>query len=204
MAVKRQNVFRRASIAAACAAVSVLSLAGASGRAQTGCVPQDFTAWAVNRGASAIFLASAVDIHIVRWSTETEKDRFAGTLLDRGPHALLKALRDADHVGQIRTPLTLSYPLQFAWQEPVGDGGRRIILITDRPMDVWKEAMRLREIDDTFTVMEIRLTLDSEGEGKVAIGSNISVNRHLDLIELKEYDTALVRLTDVRTKRPTP
>ena len=202
MALTIQQVRRRVTVAAV-AAVAGLSLAGTSGSAQTGCVPEDFTAWAVNRGPSAFFLTSAVDMHIARWSTEREKDRFARTLLDRGPDALLKALRDAAPVGAIRTPLTLPDDLLFAWQEPLVDGGRRIILITDRPMVVWKEAMQVQGTEDTFTVLEIRLTPNGEGEGKVAIGSNIGVDRSLDLIELKDYDAEPVRLIDVRTKRTT-
>ena len=40
-------------------------------------------------------------------------------------------------------------------------------------------------------------------KGRVAIGSNVTVNRTLDLIELEDYDTAPVRLRDVRTKPTT-
>jgi hypothetical protein len=203
MTDRTQTLLRRANVAALCVVVTMLFVAGTSPRAQTGCVAEDFTASAVNRGKSAIFLASSVDIHIARWSTETEKDRFARTLLNHGTDMLLKALKDTNRVGQIRTPHTFPYDLQFAWQEPLEDGGRRIILITDRPMVVWKEAMRLQVMDDTFTVIELRLSADGEGEGKVAIASNIHVNRSLELIELKDYDTEPVRLTGVRATRAT-
>jgi hypothetical protein len=187
----------------AAAAVAALSLGVTNGAAQTGCVPEDFTAWAVNRGESALFLASAVDIHLVRWSTEREKDRFARTLLNHGPAAVLQAFRDSAPVGAIRTPMTFPYDLLFAWQEPLVDGGRRIVLITDRAMVVWKEAMAVEGTEDAFTVIEIRLTADGDGEGKVAIGSNITVNRTLDLIELRDYDADPVRLTAVQSKRAT-
>jgi hypothetical protein len=185
------------------AAVAMLPAARASDLAQTGYPAEDFTAWAVNRGESELFLSSAVDIHLERWSTETEKDRFARTLLNRGPRALLEMLGGAASVGVLRTPVTPVYDLEFAWQEPVEDGGRRIILIADQPMTVWNEAMRLKRIDDLFTVIEIRLNPDGEGEGKVAIGSNATVNRTLDLIELEDYDNAPVRLRDIRTKHTT-
>ena len=70
-------------------------------------------------------------------------------------------------------------------------------------MMVWQDAMRLESATDTFTVIEIRLNADGEGEGKVAIGANITVNRSLDLIELDQYDGAPVRLAAVRSIRPT-
>lgn len=196
-----QSRFGRMNVAALAVAITMLVVTETTARAQPGCAPEDLTAWAVNRGESAFFLASSVDIHLTRWSTEAEKTRFARALLDRGDEVLLKDLRSAVGIGQIRTPNTFPYDLQFAWQEPLDDGGRRIILITDRPMVVWKEAMQRQVMNDAFTVIELRLTADSEGEGKVAIGSNIHVNRSLDLIELKDYDIEPVRLTDVRTKR---
>jgi hypothetical protein len=63
--------------------------------------------------------------------------------------------------------------------------------------------MQLQALHDAFTVIELRVPLDGEGEGKVAIGSNIHVNRSLDLIELEDYDSEPVRLIEVRAKRPT-
>jgi len=127
---------------------------------------------------------------------------FLRTLLDLGPGALVQALRAAVPVGAIRTPFTTDDVL-FAWQEAVVDGGRRIILITDRPMIVWQEAMGVQGSEDAFTVIEIRLTADDEGEGKAAIGSNVHVDRSLDLIELKDYAGEPVRLIDVRPLRTT-
>lgn len=194
------DVVRRAA-PATLALIAAVSL-GAAASPQTGCLPEDFSAWAVNRGASAFVLSSAVDIHIARWSTEREKDRFARTLLGHGPGALLQTLREALPVGAIRTPFTAD-DLLFAWQEPEVDGGRRIILITDRPMVVWKEAMQVQGTEELFTVLEIRLTANDEGEGKAAIGSNIGVDRSLDLIQLQDYGSEPVRLIDVRAKRTT-
>ena len=200
MALNIRPFLRRVEVTAV-AVAAMLSFGGGSGSAQTGCVPEDFSAWAVNRGPSAFFLTSVVDIHVARWSTEREKDRFARTLLDQGPEALLKAFREAAPVGVIRVPLTGPDDVVFAWQEPLVDGGRRIILITDRPMVMWKEAMQLEGTEEMFTVLELRLTPIGEGEGKVAIGSNVGVDRSLDLIGLEDYAGEPVRLIDVRPKR---
>jgi hypothetical protein len=192
-----------ASILALAAAIALLSPLGTTALAQTGCTSETFSATSVNRGENMPLLASSVDINIARWSTEREKDVVARTLLDSGAESLLTLLRHSERLGEIRTPTTLPYDLRFAWQERLDDGGRRVVLIADRPMVVWKDAMRLDSATDTFTVIEIRLNADGEGEGKVAIGANITVNRSLDLIELAQYDGAPVRLADVRSIRPT-
>jgi hypothetical protein len=183
--------------------VAAVLLTATTTSAQTGCAPEDFTAWATNRGSNELFVTSAVDIHLVRWSTEREKDRFARLLLERGPEGLLKVLRQADPIGAIRTPITFADDVIFAWQDPQPDGTRRIILITDRPMVVWQESMRVLGGEELFTVIELRIGANGEGEGKVAIGSNIAVDRSLDLIQLKDYATEPVRLIDVRVKRAT-
>jgi len=185
------------------AAAALLLLTATTTSAQTGCVAEDLTAWAVNIGPSALFESSAVEIHIGRWSTELEKDRFARTLLDHGPEALFKALRHADGVGTIRTPTTFPDDIIFAWQELELDGARRIILVTDRPMVVWRESMRVAGNEDLFTVVELRVAATGAGEGKVAIGSNIAVDRSLDLIQLNDYDAAPLRLIDVQPKYST-
>jgi hypothetical protein len=190
------------AIIAACASVAVLSVGAWRVQAQTGFVPEAFIATAVNRGEPTIFPASSVDIDVQRWSTEVEKDRFARTLLDRGCIALFSALQAAPSVGAIRTPATLPYELRFAWQEPVEDGGRRIILVTGRALGIWKDAMQLDPPAETFTVVEIRLNADDEGEGKVATACGIVVNRSLDLIELGNYASEPVRLAHVRKVRP--
>jgi hypothetical protein len=202
MVLSIQQFLRRVRVTAV-AAVAMLSLGGASGSAQTGCGPEEFSAWAVNRGPSAFFLASVVDIHVARWSTEREKDRFARILVDHGPDALLRAFRDAAPVGVIRTPLTMPDDVVFAWQEALVDGGRRIILITDRPTVVWKEAMQLEGTEEMFTVLELRLAPTGEGEGRVAIGANIGDDRSLDLIALEDYAAEPLRLIDVRPKHIT-
>jgi hypothetical protein len=176
--------------------IAVLAPLTSTNSVQSGCGPENFTAAAVIR-EGAVVLAAGVDINIERWSSEGQKDRFARTLLDRGPAALLEALRTAEVVGQLRSPNTFLYDFQFAWQEPLEDGGRRIILIGDRPMFAWKEDMGVEEDGAIFTVVEIRLGPDGNGEGKIAVGSHAVVNRSLDLIELKNYDTEPVRLTNV-------
>jgi hypothetical protein len=202
MLFRIHKVLRRVTFAAVVAAATA-ALAGTTTSAQTGCFPEDFIAWAVNRGPTALFLTTPVDIHIERWSTEGEKDRFTRTLLDGGPDALLKALRQADPVGSIRTPLTFADEVIFAWQELHVDGGRRIILMTDRPMTVWQESMHVLGNEDLLTVLELRIASNGEGEGKVAIGSNIAVDESLGLVQLKDYAAEPVRLIYVRQKRIT-
>src|SRR5688500_1650019 len=116
-------------------------------------LPQRFSAFAVGTGGPLTrSVASQVEITISRWSTSAETTRLLGVLKEKGPEALLEAVRDAKSVGTIRTPGNLAYDLRYAQQEEVGDGMRRIVLMTDRPISMWEAVNRPRTIDYPFTL----------------------------------------------------
>ena len=119
----------------------------------------------------------------------------------KGSDALLEALRDAPRVGYFRTPNNIGYDLHFARALPGDDGGRRIILATDRPILFWEARNQPRSIDYPFTVIELRLNADGEGEGKMSIAAKISGNKALNLIDLEDYASQPVRLLAVRSER---
>jgi len=189
----------RLLIAGACALGMAAGVA--RGAPQTRTVLERFTAMAVNMGDPWPVSAGTVEIVIHRWSTEAEREALVGVLMDRGSDALLSALQDAPAVGYIRTPNSLGYDLHFAQDLPGEDGGRRVILATDRPIGFWEATNRPRTIDYPFTVIEIRLNADGEGEGKMSIATRITGNRRGKLIEIEDYATQPVRLLSVRSER---
>jgi hypothetical protein len=184
-------------LAALFAAMFATAAASPLAIAQTGSAPELFTATTI-RPDPEIADSTAVEIDIVRWSTEREKDRFARTLLSEGPAALLAELRDARPVGAIQSPGTLPWNLRFAWQERTPDGGRRILMLTDRPIDWWELLLGSPTLEYPFTLIELRLNVEGEGEGRLSVATRIVVDPSLDLIELENYDDAPIRLTAVR------
>src|SRR5580765_1730588 len=117
------------------AALAVAPLAAQSNMA----APEKFTAFAVNISNMTTGAAtSPVDITINRWSTDAERDRLKGILHDKGQDALLSALQKLPVVGYVNTPGSLRYDLHFARQEPQPEGGRMIILGTDRYIGGWE------------------------------------------------------------------
>jgi hypothetical protein len=162
-------------------------------------VPERFAAVAVDleetTSAPSIVI---VELSVNRWSSEAEKTRLARTLLDRGEDAFVAALDKLEPVGDIRAALTFALDVRFAWQEPLPDGGRRIVLVADGAVTLWWPTRHRRGVE-RFTVIELRLPEVGEGEGKVTGSAGVVVNRSLDLIELADYEAQPVRLTDVRT-----
>jgi hypothetical protein len=158
-----------------------------------------FTAFAVSLGGMRQESgASAVDITIDRWSTDAERQRLIEILQAKGPGELLEALRDMKQVGNIRTPDSLGYPLHYAHQTPTEEGGRRIVIATDRPIGFWEATNRPRTVDYPFTVIQMQLGKDGTGEGRMSVATRIIA--HDNVIELENYAAQPVMLKQVRAE----
>jgi hypothetical protein len=191
----------RIVVPALLAAALLSAQAAAPVHAQAGSMPEAFTAVAIDLADGPA--RSNVDIRINRWSSESEKTRFARLLLDRGPEALLAELRDTPSVGTIRSPGSLPWDLRFAWQERTPDGGRRVLILTDRPIDWWEIVLGSPSLEYPFSLIELRLSVDGDGDGTLSVAARITVDRSLDLIELENYEGEPIRLTDVRSQHAT-
>jgi hypothetical protein len=184
-----------------CLLVAAVLLTGGSSApdaAQENGSPGRFTAFAVNLGSPGPATAGTVEIVIKRWSTDAERDRLLTVLLEQGPEKLLDVLEDMPRVGYIRTPNSLGYDLRFARRTPLEDGGEQISIATDRYISFWEARNRPRSIDYPFTVIELRLKGNGEGEGKMSLATRITANRRKKTIELENYATQPVLLQQVR------
>jgi hypothetical protein len=180
----------------ACGAVAPLS--GRLIQAQTLGEPEQFTAVAIkndNLGSGA----GTVLIKVTRWSTEAERSRLLQALKTKGQDKLLDELQDMKSVGTIRTPDSLAYDLRYAHQQPGEDGGRQIVLATDRPIGFWEAANRPRTIQYPFTVIQMQIGRDGKGRGTLSYATKIVARRNA--IELENFSTQPIMLTDIRSEK---
>jgi hypothetical protein len=166
--------------------------------AQTRGTTKRFTAFAVNLGTPGPASAGTVEIAVTRWSTDAERDRLLAVLMEKGPDKLLDALQRLPRVGYIRTPNSIGYDLHFARRTPLPDGGERVVLGTDRYIGFWEATNRPRSIDYPFTVVEIHINADGEGEGKMSLATKIIADKENKQIVLEDYGTQPVLLKSVR------
>jgi hypothetical protein len=158
-----------------------------------------FTAAAINMNAGA---AGNIEIVIDRWSTDAERDRLMRVMMEKGPEKLLDTLQDMPRVGYFRSPNSLGWDIHFARKVPGKDGGERVVLVTDRRINFWEAANRPRSIDYPFTVIELRLNGDGQGEGKISVATKIIADKEANLVTLENFDTQPVMLTQVKRERP--
>jgi hypothetical protein len=190
------RLFGAGALAAPCCLA--LAVSAAVPRAQTIGGPERFTAAAVdmNRGA-----AGTVEILVQRWSSDAERNRLMSVMMTDGPDKLLDVLQDLPRKGSIRVPGRLGWDLHFARRVPGRDGGERVVLITDRRITFWEATNRPRSIDYPFTVVELRLNGDGEGEGKISLATKIVADKENNIVTLENYDIQPVMLTSVRREK---
>ena len=155
------------------------------------------TAFAISTGGLETGSAtSPLDIVIDRWSSEDERQQLLEAL-KRDQDALLSTLQDTEPVGRIRTPTSVGWDLRYASSGPGEPGERRIVIGTDRPMNVAEAIGRPRSAEYPFTFIELRVNQAGEGEGRMSVATRVSASTSR-FIQLENYDTQPVRLNQVR------
>ena len=64
------------------------------------------------------------------------------------------------------------------------------MLVTDRRIGFWEAANQPRSIDYPFTVIELRLNSDGEGEGKMSIATKIIADKEDNIDRARELRDA--------------
>lgn len=159
---------------------------------------ESFTGFAINLNAGP--KTGSVDFTIERWSTDAERSQLLAIITEtKDPtQPLLKALQKMPAVGRIRTPTSLGWDLRYAHQiKDAEGGGRRLVLATDRPIGFAEARNATRSMDYPFTLIEIRLDADDKGEGKIAAGTKIFVDKKKNIV-VENYAQQPVRFNEIR------
>ena len=188
------------SISAVAAVSAAAVLSSFVLHAQTMGTPERYTANAINMNRGA---AGTIELVVNRWSTDAQRDKLMAVMLNKGPEKLLDALQDMPRMGYIKTPDRVGWDLHFTRKIAAPDGGERVILVTDRRIGFWEAANRPRSIDYPFTVIELRLNRDGEGEGKMSVATKIIADKEDNVVTLENYDIQPVLLTNIRREKVT-
>lgn len=162
-------------------------------------VKESFSGFAINMNRSG---TSIIDFTIERWSTDAERQQLLAIIAQEknSNDKLLSALQKMKSVGSIRTPNTLAWDLRYARQFKDEEGGRRIVLATDRPLGFGEVYDSRRTMDYPFTIIEIRLNAKDEGEGKILAGTKIYVDKNKEIV-LENWGQQPTRFNQIRKKK---
>jgi hypothetical protein len=169
------------------------------GYAQTNGQPERFTANAVSLSPEYGTGQRIVEINVDRWSPNAERERLVSTLQTKGPNELLKQLQKNKPVGRIRTPDSLGYDLRYAQQTSLPEGGRMIVIATDRPIGFWEATQHPRSFDYRFTVIQMKLDREGNGTGTLSYATRITAHEN-NVIELEDFATQPIMLNNIHAE----
>ena len=185
--------FAGTAVVVALALAAVAPLAGQN-------VKESFTGFAINMNSGP--RTAVIDFFIDRWSTDAERNELLTIIGEnKDPtQPLLRALQKMPSVGRIRTSTSLGWDLRYAHEFKLDEGGRRLVIATDRPIGFWEARNQPRSMDYPFTIIEIRLDKNDEGEGKILAGTKIFVDKNKHLV-LENYGQQPVRFNEIKKQK---
>jgi len=165
--------------------------------ASVGAQQEKFTGFAINTNSGP--KTSTVDFTVTRWSTDAEREQLLAIIKENKDPTdkLLKALQKMPKVGYISTPDRLAWDLHYARQSPLDEGGRQIVLATDRPIGFWEARNQPRSYDYPFTIVEVRLDRNDTGSGKILAGTKIYIDKKNNLV-LENFAQQPVRFNEIK------
>jgi len=188
----------RASLGSAlvCSAIA-LSVAFWSPAVSAQNVKEKFTGFAINMNGGPS--TAVLDFTITRWSTDEERAQLLAIIKEnKNPtDKLLKALQKLPKVGYIRTTTSLGWDMHYARETPLDEGGRSIVLATDRPINFWEARNQPRSIDYPFTILEMHLDKNDEGSGKILVGTKIYIDKKNNVV-LENYAQQPVMFNEIK------
>jgi hypothetical protein len=167
------------------------------------------SAFAINMGSIGGGGAASVDLTVDSWTTAAQREELLKTLVEKGQDGLVTALQKNPSRGRFRIPglvgpdpyqLRLGHSIRYAWQNPLPEGGRRIILAMDRYIGFAEARNSPRVSEYPITLIELRVNDSGEGQGKFAVATQIHVDKEKKTLEIENYSSEPVRLNEVKVK----
>lgn len=134
---------------------------------------EEFSAIYANISNVGAVGAAPVKIRITRWTGDEEHETLMSVLSTKGTEALVRELSDVKSVGSIGTQQELPYDLRYARQYPLKGGGRRLVLMSDRPMSGVERMSNSQSRDYPLTWIDITLDAEGRGEGSISLAARL-------------------------------
>jgi hypothetical protein len=145
----------------------------AAGAAALGQTREVFNATALSTGGPQPPVAGRLTFSIDRWSTADEQQKLAVALKKGGPKDVAQALSNMKAAGRISSPGSIGYPVMYAVQDTLPEGGRQIVLMTDRPLSFAEAWFQPATVDYPVTYVELKVDKAGNGTGKMAMAAKL-------------------------------
>ena len=156
---------------------------------------EKFSAMFAGQGALA-GRTTTIDIYIQGYSNDQEVQQLAQILRSNGQDSLVSAVDKLPERGRIAMTGTTGSAVQVVRQHPL-EGGRKIVLFSNRPMAFGEVSQNTRSTDYPFGIVILNLNEKGEGDGLLYGACKVRFNKDNEL-EVEHYGQAPARLMNVR------
>jgi hypothetical protein len=177
-------------------------------------LPVSISGRAMNLSNTATGSNTNIQIDINNWSNGSTRDHLISTFLEKKQDGLLSELRKLPEIGRWRFPgymgpdreniYRLGTPVRYAMNHPQKDGGRVIVLMTDRIITFQEQRNQPRSIDYPFTLIQMQFKPNGEGEGRMAWYTQIAFDKNKQQIILENYSSEPLHLTFLKLEEKQP
>jgi hypothetical protein len=138
-----------------------------------------------------------VTVRIESYSTPEDQKVLIDAFTSGGHNALVKALSKMKGRGRVAITGTIGYQIAYIRSFPT-ETGRKIRLITDRPIKFKEAYVNGRSTDYDLSAMEINLDNDpKKSDGTLIVAGKFSVDKKTQQISFESYGSGPWRLTNV-------
>ena len=166
--------------------------------------PQPAKAETFSAITSNITLAAGTKlrIEVFRWSTDADREKLIAAFKETGADQLQTTLQALPESGYVWTDESLGYSVHYAYQEPLHNGGERIILATDRSLGSWSGHPWTAKPENgstayPYSVIELLLNSSGRGDGRMSINSKVIAGEGGKTITLENSESAPAALKNV-------
>jgi hypothetical protein len=163
-------------------------------------LPLQFAGTAFGQAGAAAGKSFGFTVYITGWTTDQQVKDFTDTLRENGANGLVKAFGKTKDVGRVSPTGFVGSSFRFARATPTRDGGRRIVMVTDRPMSYWEVYNSGRSTQYPFGIIVLNVDKTGKGTGTLAPICKIKFNKK-DELEIENYGQKPLRLANVRIEK---
>lgn len=143
-----------------------------------------------------------VDIYVEQYSSDEDTKLVAQSFLEGGQEALRKQLEKMHTIGRVSlTGRVGQFELKLVRSRPLEGGGRRIIGVSDRPIQFLEAYVSGPSMDYDIGIIEMNVKQNKkgkdEGEGTLIYAAKIAVKEG-NRVEVENYGADPAKLLSVR------
>lgn len=167
-------------------------------------LPLNFQVTAVNMSNVGPRGQARLQIRVDRWSTDEERAKLMEALASQSGRARDRQLADTlfgkESVGFIREQQSLSYDLRYSRSIALPDGGRQLILATDRRIGFAESWRSTRTLDYNVSLIVLNLDAEGRGDGQLMLGAEFVWDEEKNQVVITNFSSEPIRLTSVRLR----